>query len=397
VPVSTDFIDPFFEALGWDLHNQRSEHREVLVEYDVFPGSREKVDYCFRVERRPMFFVEAKASWERLDNHYEQICDYSELGQMPVVILTSFQELRVYARRGQPARGRSGRESLIEVGRVTYDAYAHHWAQMAGAFSHAAVRQGAVSALLQRVEQSGGRFNLFAEAPLVQEAAGVRSQDAYSIGGHGAAQQSYGRSAQSLPMIPTAPPHAGGGGSNWLLPVAGGGVLVALLLGGTCAFMMSGSSAADQRMKTSDPSPANAPPRTASDPGGRQCPLVPWDGRGRGWAKVEQRQQGTVEIGYYLRITTNQDKSTSRAAVAQAWSQYVSSYLAGASCPYAKEMVFFDKDDNSGAGIFFPQPPPGWDRLMQERKQWMLLDATYQPMMSQVCFFLAEWRRPPGW
>lgn len=189
--VRHDFIDPFFEALGWDVHNRRSEHREVIVEYDVAPGSRERVDYCFRIERQPMFFVEAKAPRESLDDYFEQALGYSELGQMPVVILTSFREFRAYARRAQPSRTRSGRESLIEIGRTTYRDYERHWPQLAGAFSHAAVRQGAISALLQRVEQSSGNFDLFTEAPLVREAAASRSLEAYSGGGaHVAVRQS---------------------------------------------------------------------------------------------------------------------------------------------------------------------------------------------------------------
>ncbi len=56
-----DFIDPLFEALGWDVRNrtQRSEReREVVVERGPTSG---RPDYNFRFDGRTLFYVEAKA------------------------------------------------------------------------------------------------------------------------------------------------------------------------------------------------------------------------------------------------------------------------------------------------------------------------------------------------
>jgi hypothetical protein len=128
------------------------------------------------------------------------------------------------------------------------------------------------------------------------------------------------------------------------------------------------------------------------------CSLIPWDGATRGWGKLGQCGQSGVETGYYLRVAFKQDESASRGAVAQAWNTYVRRYVAGSACPTAKEVVFFDKDRDSGAGILFPQRPPGWDAVMREEPQWRLLDASNQPMTEQVCFFPVEdSRRPAGW
>jgi hypothetical protein len=61
-------------------------------------------------------------------------------------------------------------------------------------------------------------------------------------------------------------------------------------------------------------------------------------------------------------------------------------------------MVFFDKDGESGAGILFANRPQGWDTIMESEPQWRLVDASRQPVSTQVCFFLAEEsRRPAGW
>lgn len=62
-----DFIDPFFEALGWDVRNrahQSERAREVVVERGPTSG---RPDYNFRVDGRTMFYVEAKAPHVPLD------------------------------------------------------------------------------------------------------------------------------------------------------------------------------------------------------------------------------------------------------------------------------------------------------------------------------------------
>ncbi|MDR2170929.1 MAG: hypothetical protein LBP59_12370, partial [Planctomycetaceae bacterium] len=51
--VRVDFIDKFFEFLGWDVRNEQgfSEiHREVIREYKLRRSGGQKVpDYCFRI------------------------------------------------------------------------------------------------------------------------------------------------------------------------------------------------------------------------------------------------------------------------------------------------------------------------------------------------------------
>lgn len=59
-----DFLDPFFEALGWDVANRQSHaesYREVVHEDRVKVGGATKApDYAFRVGGVRKFFVEAK-------------------------------------------------------------------------------------------------------------------------------------------------------------------------------------------------------------------------------------------------------------------------------------------------------------------------------------------------
>lgn len=63
-----DFINPFLEALGWDVlnHSNALQHlREVVVEDTVEVQeddgtTQKKPDYALRVAGRPKFYLEAK-------------------------------------------------------------------------------------------------------------------------------------------------------------------------------------------------------------------------------------------------------------------------------------------------------------------------------------------------
>src|SRR5690349_1873317 len=59
-----DFLDPFFESLGWDIHNRQGyaeAYRDVIHEDALRVEKTVKApDYCFRIGGARKFFVEAK-------------------------------------------------------------------------------------------------------------------------------------------------------------------------------------------------------------------------------------------------------------------------------------------------------------------------------------------------
>src|SRR3989337_3121609 len=67
-----DFILPLFEALGW----KTADSREVSAEEKI---SKKRVDYGFRINGIPKFFLEAKSFKEDLDDRkfIEQAISYS--------------------------------------------------------------------------------------------------------------------------------------------------------------------------------------------------------------------------------------------------------------------------------------------------------------------------------
>ena len=62
--VRQSLIDPFFEALGWDVRNASMaapQYREVIPEDSLdVEGQQKAPDYTFRVGTLPKFYVEAK-------------------------------------------------------------------------------------------------------------------------------------------------------------------------------------------------------------------------------------------------------------------------------------------------------------------------------------------------
>ena len=62
--VRREFIDPFFEALGWDVRNKQGyaeQYKEVVHEDTIKVGrSTRAPDYSFRIGGQRKFFVESK-------------------------------------------------------------------------------------------------------------------------------------------------------------------------------------------------------------------------------------------------------------------------------------------------------------------------------------------------
>lgn len=86
-----DFILPLFEALGW----KTSDSEEVSAEEKI---SKMRVDYGFRINGIPKFFLEAKSFREDLDNRkfVEQAINYSWHKGCTWAILTNFEGLRIF-------------------------------------------------------------------------------------------------------------------------------------------------------------------------------------------------------------------------------------------------------------------------------------------------------------
>ncbi len=86
-----DFILPLFEALGWDVYDRK----EVTAEA---PASRGKVDFAFRIDGIPKFFLETKALKVNLDDPrwVEQAIDYAWHKGVIWAVLSDFEKIKVF-------------------------------------------------------------------------------------------------------------------------------------------------------------------------------------------------------------------------------------------------------------------------------------------------------------
>jgi Eco57I restriction-modification methylase/restriction endonuclease TaqI-like protein len=101
-----DFLDPLWEALGWDVRNTGGlplELREVEVETRVDVAGRQKrADYTFRIGGVRRFVCEAKKPAEDLARHAYQAQRYAYNLPVHVALLTDFEDLNLYVVGSQP-------------------------------------------------------------------------------------------------------------------------------------------------------------------------------------------------------------------------------------------------------------------------------------------------------
>ena len=140
-----EFLDPFFEALGWDVNN-RLHHSETYKDV-VHEPTRETdqgvPDYCFRVGGTPKFYLEAKKPSVRLKDNSEpalQLRRYAWSSKLPLSVLSNFDELAIYDCRTAPKQG--DKASNARIAYYTFQEYAAKWDEIASRFSKEAVLQG---------------------------------------------------------------------------------------------------------------------------------------------------------------------------------------------------------------------------------------------------------------
>jgi type I restriction-modification system DNA methylase subunit len=142
-----EFLDPFFEALGWDMYNKKGyapDYRDVIHEDSIEIENVAKApDYAFKIGKERKFFVEAKKPAVNIEFDIHpayQLRRYAWNVRLPLSILTDFEEFAVYDCRNKPDH----RDSAA-AGRVlffTYRQYLEKWDEIAAIFSRQSVLKG---------------------------------------------------------------------------------------------------------------------------------------------------------------------------------------------------------------------------------------------------------------
>ena len=145
--VRQQFINPFFEALGWDMQNKAGialAYSDVIHEDAIKIGGTTKApDYCFRVGPAKKFFVEAKKPSVDIKSDISpayQLRRYAWSAKLPLSILTDFEEFAVYDCQIRPSP--DDKPSTGRIMLFTYKDYTDKWEQIANVFSKEAVYKG---------------------------------------------------------------------------------------------------------------------------------------------------------------------------------------------------------------------------------------------------------------
>lgn len=91
-PTRTIFVDPFLEALGWDVRDPD----EVELEYPTVDGK--SVDYALKINRKPVLLLEAKQMNDSLEDvkAITQVVGYATNDGIEWCVLTNGVRYRVY-------------------------------------------------------------------------------------------------------------------------------------------------------------------------------------------------------------------------------------------------------------------------------------------------------------
>jgi hypothetical protein len=103
--LRSDFLDPFFELLGWDIKNHAGKptnEREVILEEVLKANASEhskKPDYTFRLYSEREFFLEAKKPFVRIEvdnDTAKQVRRYGFTAKLKISVLSNFEYLIIY-------------------------------------------------------------------------------------------------------------------------------------------------------------------------------------------------------------------------------------------------------------------------------------------------------------
>ncbi len=154
------FIDPLFEALGWNLNQTNIPKKlwDVHREYSQKDNSStKKPDYAFRVDAKLKFFVEAKAPHIPLTDKdpvfQAKRYAYSTNGKAPIIILTDFEEFRVFNALQKPNYDNPLQGVLKEFD-FKYVDYLDKWDLLVENFSREAVLSGSLDRLRGKISKS---------------------------------------------------------------------------------------------------------------------------------------------------------------------------------------------------------------------------------------------------
>lgn len=158
--LRTDFLDPLFEILGWDIKNnqvKQTNEREVLVEEALREDANsntKKPDYTFRLFSERKFFLEAKKPYIKIENDSEaakQVRRYGFTAKLKISVLSNFEYLAIYDCSQKVNKDDSATKARVNL--YHYTEYEEAFEQIQKQLSHDVVYSGEFDEAWKSIEK----------------------------------------------------------------------------------------------------------------------------------------------------------------------------------------------------------------------------------------------------
>ncbi len=165
--LRTDFLDPFFELLGWDIRNTKGKptnEREVLLEEglkeDTYSTTK-KPDYTFRLFSERKFFLEAKKPSVKIDSDEKsakQVRRYGFTAKLKISVLSNFEYLAIYDCSQKVEDTDLANNSRIKL--YHYSEYEENFEEIKQQLSYEIVYNGGFDEIWKDIEAQLERFSV---------------------------------------------------------------------------------------------------------------------------------------------------------------------------------------------------------------------------------------------
>ena len=163
-----EFVDPFFEALGWDVANKEGhaeQYKDVIHEDAIkVAGATKAPDYCFRIGGARKFFLETKKPSIDIKDQVSpayQLRRYAWSAKLRLSILTNFEEMAVYDCRLRPKP--NDKPSVGRIRFFTYAQYLDSFEEINNIFSKESVLKGSFDRFAESEKLKRGTAEVDAE------------------------------------------------------------------------------------------------------------------------------------------------------------------------------------------------------------------------------------------
>ncbi|MEX1015089.1 MAG: adenine methyltransferase, partial [Candidatus Paceibacterota bacterium] len=165
--LRSDFLDPLFELLGWDIKNKSGKptnEREVLLEEALKANASEnskKPDYTFRLFSERKYFLEAKkpsVSIETNIDNAKQVRRYGFTAKLKISVLSNFEYLLIYDCSVKVEKDDSHNKALIK--KYHYTEYADKFEELQSLLSKESIYTGQFDEEWKSIEEKLSQFSI---------------------------------------------------------------------------------------------------------------------------------------------------------------------------------------------------------------------------------------------